>query len=385
ESIAEWAAKITDTAVELFGELPVKDKYTFISVGSDQGAGGLEHRDGSVLMMPVTTFQELDRLTTYQSLVAHEYLHLWNVKRLVPVALINPDLTTPAHTESLWVAEGWTAFYDEVLPVRAGVWTAPAYLAMAATQAHSVLQRPGAQLQSVRRASHEAWVKQYIRDENTPNVGVNYYGHGAVLAWCIDLLIREAAPGGAGLDDAFRLLWQRFGRTGRGYTERDVQDAVNEAAGTNLDAFFDEYVEAPSLPPIKALVDVVGLRFAPATENLVPHLGAVVADENGLVRLTNVLRGGPAWEAGLSGGDLLLSLNGQRVGVGRLDVHLFALTPGEPVDVAVFRGSRMLHHTVHLGTHQAPDRLVRVPAPDDRQRAAYRSWLGANLDDISAV
>lgn len=384
-AMAEWGKKITDTAVELFGgDLPVADRYTFLAVGGDKGGGGLEHRDGSVLMMPVTTFQDDERLAVFQSLVAHEYFHLWNVKRLVPAALVEPDLLEPAHTESLWVAEGWTAFYDEVLPVRAGVWKLPTYLKKAANQAHTVLQAPGARLQSVRRASHEAWIKQYIRDENTPNVGVNYYPHGAVLAWCLDLMLRQANPDGNGLDDALRLLWQRLGNSDTGYTERDVQDVVNEVAGTSLDGFFDEYVGAPAIPPIKTLVEVVGLRFAPATEDRVPHLGVMSADEPDGVVLTNVLRGGPAWKAGLSGGDRLLAIDGQRVASGDLKLHLKATEPGQSIDVAVFRGPRLLHRTVVLGPHQAPDRLLRVEAPTDQQKRAFKGWLGVDLDDVPA-
>ncbi len=382
DRIAEYGRKLTQAAVDLFGELPLERDYTFIAVGSESGGGGLEHRDGSVLMMPVTTFQDPERETTFQSLVTHEYLHLWNVKRLIPEALVSPDLTEPVHTPSLWVAEGWTAFYDEVLPVRAGVWKLDTYLKKLATQADAVLQTPGARLQAVRQASHEAWIKQYIRDENTPNVGVNYYPHGAMLAWCLDLQIRRENPGGAGLDDAVRLLWERFGRTGVGYRERDVQDAVNEAAGTSLDDFFDQYVAQPALPPLHDLVEVVGLRFAPAKEGRVPLLGAQTTEADGGVTFSSVLRGSPAWKAGLTGGDQLLAIDGQRVLPGQLEMHLKDRQPSDRIDVAVFRGPRLLHRTVQLGPEYAPDRLTRVEAPDESQSQAFRAWLGVDLDGV---
>ncbi len=386
DKLAGYCKQITDAAVQLVGELPLERDYTFLAVGSDAGGGGLEHRDGSVLMMPVTTFQDPEREAVFQSLVAHEYFHLWNVKRLTPAALVDPDVTAPVHTPSLWVAEGWTAFYDEVIPVRAGVWKLADYLKKVGVQAHNVLTTPGAARQSVRQASHEAWTKQYIRDENTPNVAVNYYPHGAVLAWCLDLLIRHHNPDGQGLDDAFRLLWERFGRPGsegaaRGYVEQDVVDAVNEAAAHDLTDFFDQYVARPSLPPIRDLVEVVGLQFVPAEDATTPNLGVHTREENGRWLLASVLRDGPAWKGGLTGGDELLAIAGQRIPAGKLDVVLRGHEPGEVVEVTVARGPRVLVREVELGENNSPQRLVRVEDPTDMQEQAFQRWLGAKLSD----
>ena len=132
--------------------------------------------------MPVTTFQDDDTYAKFQTLLAHEYLHLWNVKRMVPADLVRPDLVAHTHTRLLWVAEGWTAYYDELLPLRAGVWTTRRYLDALASQTDAVLRTPGAALQSVHQASYEAWVKHYVRDENSPNVSVSYYSKGSVVA-----------------------------------------------------------------------------------------------------------------------------------------------------------------------------------------------------------
>jgi predicted metalloprotease with PDZ domain len=134
---------IAEAAVELFGgELPV-ERYTLLCAGWDEGGGGLEHRDGAVLQMPIRTFQDDDLTARFQSLVAHEYLHLWNVKRSVPADLIHPDYERPTHSDSLWVAEGWTAYYDELLPLRAGVWTLERHLDVLRDTWQRVLDTPG--------------------------------------------------------------------------------------------------------------------------------------------------------------------------------------------------------------------------------------------------
>jgi predicted metalloprotease with PDZ domain len=384
DQIARDAAAIGEAAVELFGgDLPVQD-YTFLCVGWDQGGGGLEHRDGAVLMMPVRAFQQPDLYARFQSLVAHEYLHLWNVKRLTPAALVRPDYERPTHTTSLWVAEGWTAYYDGLLPLRAGLWTTRRYLDAAADQVRNVSDTPGAALQSVQQASYQAWIKHYVRDENSPNVGVNYYSHGALLAWCLDLLIRRETPDGPGLDGAFRALWERFGHDDTGYTEDDIVTAVSAAAGRDLSDFFTRHVAGTQLPPIDDLVDVVGLEFSDREDDTspTPRLGARTSDVDDGVVIDAVLRGQAAWRAGITGGDRLLAIDGLRVARGQLEPALRAFDGGRTVPVTVFRGPRLLTFDVTLDDPRPQRELTPVSDPSAEQQAAFRQWTGKDLGEL---
>ncbi|MFA9429586.1 M61 family metallopeptidase [Egicoccus sp. AB-alg2] len=376
DAIAADATAIGRAAVALFeGELPI-ERYVYLCTGWHEGGGGLEHRDGSVLQMPIRTFQEPDLLARFQSLMAHEYLHLWNVKRLVPAALVRPDYERPTHTESLWVAEGWTAYYDELLPLRAGVWTLSRFLDNLRDTWQRVLDTPGVALQSLRRASHEAWVKHYVRDENTVNANTDYYGHGALVAWYLDLLLRGLRPDGDGLDEVFRLLWRRHANTAEGYTEADVEQAVADIAGTDLGKLFEDHVAGTSVPPIDEVLGAVGLQVVLATGEAAPDLGVQVAEDERGVTFTAVLRGRPAWEAGLTGGDQLVAIDRTRVGRGELAGRLRAHAAGDEVAVTVLRGPRLLTRTVTLGTPRPSRRLVRDEAAADAQRAAFRRWTG---------
>ncbi|GGI09114.1 M61 family metallopeptidase [Egicoccus halophilus] len=375
-AIARDAAAIGEAAVALFdGELPVAH-YRYLCTGWHEGGGGLEHREGSVLQMPIRTFQEPDLLARFQSLVAHEYLHLWNVKRLVPTALVRPDYERPTHTESLWVAEGWTAYYDELLPLRAGVWTLTRFLDNLRDTWQRVLDTPGVALQSLRRAGHEAWVKHYVRDENTVNANTDYYGHGSLVAWYLDLLLRELRPDGDGLDEVFRLLWQRHANTAEGYTEADVERAVSDVAGTDLGAVFDAHVAGTALPPVEEVLPAVGLRVVATGGDEVPDLGAQVSEDDHAVTLASVLRGRPAWQAGLTGGDQLVAVDGTRVRRGELPGQLRARRAGDEVDMTVLRGPRLLTRRVTLGAPRPGRRLVRDEHAADAQRDAFRRWTG---------
>jgi predicted metalloprotease with PDZ domain len=382
DAIARDAAAIGEQGVALFGgALPI-DRYTFLCLGWDRGGGGLEHRDGAVLQVPVHTFQDEDGLARFQGLLAHEYLHLWNVKRLTPSALVRPDLERPTHSESLWVAEGWTAYYDDLLPVRAGLWTLRRMLDVLRDVLRRTRDTPGARLQPLRRASYEAWTKHYVRDENTPNAATDYYNHGGLVAWYLDLLLRREDPDGDGLDEVLRLLWTRFAGSPDGYHERDVEEAVAEVAGRDLREVFDRHVDGAELPPIAELLPAVGLQEVAETGPVAPDLGVEVSEDAQGIVFAVALRDRPAWRAGITGGDRLVALDRQTVLPGQLGSTLRAFEAGDAVEVTVTRGPRLLTHTVTLGEPRPGTRLEPLESADDRQRTAFRRWTGRTLDEI---
>jgi predicted metalloprotease with PDZ domain len=381
-AIAADSGRIAAAAIALFDDgLPVS-RYTFLTVGWDQGGGGLEHRDGAVLQVPVHSFQDEDLTARFQSLVAHEYLHLWNVKRLVPAALTAPDYEHPTHSPSLWVAEGWTAYYDELLPVRAGVWSPRRHLDTLRDGWQRLQDLPGARLQSLRQASHEAWVKHYVRDENTANAMTDYYGHGALVAWELDLRLRARQPEGDGLDAVLRQLWREHAGRPEGYTEDDVLAAVAACGGDDLAALADERVGRPQLPELGEVVAAVGLRWVPDGAPEAPDLGVQVVEDDRGIRLATVLRDRPAWCGGLTGGDRVVAIDGRTVGRGQLAAVLRASQPGDTIEVAVTRGPRLLTLPVTLGVPRQGVRLVPLDGPTDAQRTAYRRWTGRSLTEV---
>ncbi len=384
QQIAKDAAAIGEACVELFpGDLPT-DAYTFLCVGWDTGGGGLEHRDGAVLQMPIRTFQDDDLTSRFQSLVAHEYLHLWNVKRLVPAALVQPAYEHPTHTPSLWVAEGWTAYYDELLPTRAGVWTPRQLLDTLRDTWDRTETTPGALLQPLRQASHEAWTKHYIRDANTPNVMTDYYGHGSLVAWELDLRLRRADPSGDGLDAVFRLLWDRHAGSAAGYTEDDVLDAITAVGGDELAALIDARVGHAQRPVIDDdLLAAVGLEFAEAPNGRpVPTLGVQTTEDAQGVTFTSVLRDGPAWRAGITGGDRLVAIDGSTVATGELSRALLAAEPGQDVEVTVTRGPRLLRRIVTLDEPRPRRRLRALETTTLQARQVFERWTGHELSEL---
>jgi predicted metalloprotease with PDZ domain len=381
DRIARELTAIAGACVDLMGAPLPTSRYVVLCAGWDRGGGGLEHRDGAVLQIPVHAFHDPELTARFQSLLAHEYLHLWNVKRLVPAALVRPVYDHPTHSPSLWVAEGWTAYYDELLPTRAGLWRARQLLDHLGTTAATLAATPGVGRQSLRQASHEAWIKHYVRDHHARNVMTDYYGHGSLVAFELDLRLRTADPAGDGLDEVLRLLWARHGDTAAGYTEADVLDAVATIGDDDLAALVERRVAVPGPPDLDTTVAAVGLTWQEQTGDT-PSLGVQLEESDHEVAITSVLRDGPAWQGGVSGEDRLVAVEGTTVRRGVLPALLRAHAPGDELTLTLARGPRLLTRRVRLGAPTVTRRLVVSDDASPSARGAFRRWCGVDLDRV---
>jgi len=370
--------RLAHAATELFeGDLPAP-RYTVLAI--DGEGGGLEHRDGCVVAFPPHASTDPDRRRRLQSLLAHEHFHLWNVRRLMPTVLVEPPLDMPVLTTSLWIAEGWTSYYDRLLPSRAGLWRTSDLLTSLDRVRDTVEDLPGARLQSLHDASRTAWTKFYRRDENTPNAGTDYYAHGALVAFTLDLRLRSVHPDGDGLDEVLRDLWRRHGPgpTGRprGYTEQDVLDALARAGGDAVAALAEHLTTVPVVPDPAPDLAVLGLEETLDTEDPTPRLGALVDTDAGRIRLRSVLRDGPAWQAGVSGGDELLAIDGETLTHEELPTVLRRHGAESLIRLTLRRGPRLIEREVRLERARPRRRLRRAQELDAETLARFTRWSG---------
>lgn len=327
-------AIICSEHVAMFGELPVT-RYLFLTLATADGYGGLEHGDSTSLIckrsdLPVPGMDKPDKgYRQLLGLCSHEYFHLWNVKRIRPAALAAADLSKEVHTELLWAFEGITSYYDDLALVRSGVLAIEGYLDLLGATVSRVLRTPGRARQSVAESSFDAWTKFYKQDENAPNAIVSYYAKGALVAFGLDVVLRESSGGDLSLDDLMRRLWQRYGKTGLGVAERALEREASDLLGASLDEFFDHYVYGTMELPLETWFGKLGIgyrvRAANAPDDLgghqpnppgeppPPSMGARFEMEPAGLRLTHVFAGGAAHQAGLAAGDLLVAVDGERV------------------------------------------------------------------------
>ncbi len=304
-----WLAdveRIALTCCRLIGvERPASDAYLFVLHLLVKGYGGLEHDDGCVLQFGRTALGEPQGRRRLLQLVAHEYLHQWNVRRLRPAELTPIDYDRAVVVPTLWFAEGVTSYYDQLIPVAAGLASEADLLHDLGEELSRYRLTPGRRVQSLRASAEEAWVKLYRPDPHNSDCQVSYYLKGAVVALALDLHLRRH---GSSLAAVLQELWLCHGRQGRGYREADLLTAFGRHAA-DLSTLLPIWLNSGEDLDLTSYLADVGLRLN-AVPSSHPHSGWQCGSA---MILERVSRGGPAEEAGLQVGDELLALAGQRL------------------------------------------------------------------------
>ncbi|MCU1264343.1 MAG: peptidase [Acidobacteria bacterium] len=395
--------KIVATEVELMGgEIPYHD-YTFILHLRSNAGGGLEHLNSTALGYPRFGFkikpttestsaapfagQQSERdYAGFLSLVAHEFFHLWNVKRIRPDALGPFDYNKENYTKLLWVAEGITDYYSEIALRRAGLVSEKDFLAARAKAIQDLQETPGRLVQSVEESSFDAWIKYYRQDENSLNSQISYYDKGAILGLLLDLEIRKKSAGAKSLDDVMRYLYAEFFKKNRNYTPQDFQKACELMAGAGLDRFFARYVRGREELDYEAALNAAGLRLDISGESDhaqqqsgPEYFGAELIQQGERLLVTKVYAGSPAYEQGLNAGDQIVALDNMRVSKEFLLARLAEKKSGDAVRLAIFRFDDLRLLEIKLGTRKTGKyRIIPVSQPTDGQRKIYEAWLKAH-------
>jgi predicted metalloprotease with PDZ domain len=396
--LAQDTTRIVLAERELFGALPYP-AYTFILHLTSGGGGGLEHRNCTSLLADRWSFRG-PGYENFLGLAAHELLHAWNGKRIRPAALGPFDYTRENYTRDLWVVEGITTYYTDLLLRRAGLIPQQRYLDKLAEMVSRFLTLPGRGVQPLADSSFDTWIKFYRPDANTPNATISYYQKGALVALLLDLRIRQATENARSLDDLMRLLWERYGVPDTGFPEGAVEDAAAEVAGTELRDFFDYALRSTGELDYAGGLAVAGLAIVPAHQAGAPQAGGAgqpsgprVPDESrtgltlraegGRIVVANVLAGTAAWRAGVNAGDELVALDGFRIPAPEwLNARLLEFQRGAQVTLTVFRRDELV--TLMLPVEAGPPlRYVIRPAPDatPAQQAVLAHWLRTVVPD----
>ena len=361
---------------------PPFKRYVFLHNLVEEGHGGLEHRSSTALISPRRDMPSMGRRESSDGsvnllgLISHEYFHTWNVKRLRPAEFARYDYTQENYTELLWFFEGFTSYYDDAFLMRTGLIDVDRYLRLVARTIAGVLALPGRRVQSVAQSSFDTWVKYYRADENTPNATISYYTKGSLVALALDLTLRSEGAGT--LDDVMRRLWE----TSRGgpIDEAQIAAALLQVGGRSYRRELASWVHGTDDLPLKALLEGVGIDWTGEATTLAQRLGVRVS-ESALtgVKVTHVLRGGSAEQAGLCPGDELLAVAGWRVR--RLEDALRVIAADLPTPLLVARDQRVLRLTLTL-PREVPAGAAAValklsPKPAKTAQALRKAWLSA--------
>ena len=371
-------AKIIETEAEMFGGLPY-EQYIFLLHLSGSGYGGLEHKDSCTLNYPRFGFRDREKYERFLQLVAHEFFHLWNVKRIRPKALEKFDYETENYTTSLWFCEGTTSYYDILIPLRAGIYKRKTYLKNLSKDINKYLTTPGRNVQPLGESSYDAWIKLYRRDAYSDNNQISYYLKGQLVSLLLDLLIRAKYNNKRSLDDVMRLMWQRFGQDEIGFSEVQLRDTIAEVAEENLDDFFTRYIETTEELPFNDYLDAFGLYLKTVDNTDIPYIGIKVQSENNKEVIGFVEAQSPAALAGIDAKDELLAINGIRVDSTSLNERLKNYQANDTIQVTVFHQDELKTLPVTLTKPQPNGYKVAIQEDlSDQQQQNLTGWLGGN-------
>lgn len=362
-------AKVVQAATDVFGSNPNKD-YLFIIHNVTDGQGGLEHKNSCVLSVNRWSYAG-SNYTGFINLVAHEYFHLWNVKRIRPIELGPFNYDQECYTSLLWVMEGITSYYDELLLRRAGFYTKEEFLSKLQSQINYVEGSPGSRVQPVAHASFDAWIKAYRPNENSSNTTMTYYSRGAVLGAVLDAYLIQKSNKKRSLDGFMQLLYNKYAlELKRGFTEAEFEQELSNYCGEDMHAFFANYVNGTQIIPYQKYLEPMGLTVKDVTSSQT-SIGATF-DGNEVVKVKAVRRGSAAEEAGLSVGDEVLICNGYRINKDMLEGMLNSLSSGESMMLTVARDEKVFQVKFIMKNYTKPQFSIQIK---DANAPLLTYWL----------
>jgi predicted metalloprotease with PDZ domain len=378
--------KIVRAETRMWGS-PDFETYTFLIhfAADDHSGDGMEHLTSTQIIVP-GALSEPEAYEGALGTASHEFFHVWNVKRLRPAELGPWDFTRPLVTRVMWIAEGFTTYYGNLMMRRSGLWSDAQYLNHVGQLIGGIENAPGSRLMSAEASSLSApFIDGEIHEQRTnlENTAVSYYPKGATLGLTLDLLIRRMTGGRASLDDVLRRMYEEFYLKspnatyylrGRGYTSEDFERVASTVAGADLSDFFNRYVRSVETPPYQEALAGVGLRLTRTPARQPFSAGISLNGQN--MRIVGVRNGSAAEDAGIKQGDVLLSIGDKEVTRDTWAQLLNRYRQNQQVPITVRRDRNTIKTSLTLGEPEHYDyRVEEIANASAEARALRAAWM----------
>jgi predicted metalloprotease with PDZ domain len=372
ERLKEDMAKIVEEETKVVGVNPNK-RYVFIVHNVVGGDGGLEHCNSTVLSVDRWTYDGSNYIN-FLNLVAHEYFHLWNVKRIRPIELGPFNYDQEVYTNYLWVMEGFTSYYDELILRRCGFYSQEEMAKKIQIAVNYVESSVGARVQPVAHASFDAWIKAYRPNENSSNTTMTYYSRGMIIASVLDVMIIKQSNGKECLDHLMQDLYQTYyvGKN-RGFTDAEFKACLTKHTGQDMAEFFLKYIDGTEVIPYSMYFLPLGVEVNDVG-GVKPVFGANVAEEGGKVIIKSIRANSSAEDAGLSVNDEIIACMNYRVDKSMLDALMNGAAVGDEFELTISRDKLMRKVIVKI-TGQKRSTFIFTNRHTDASLPLYNYWL----------
>ena len=366
--------KMIEAAATLMGDIPYTH-YAFLVIGP--GGGGLEHLNSTALTSGLGDIELPGAYVRWMAFVTHEYFHLYNVKRIRPIALGPFDYDRENYTHMLWVSEGFTVYYEDIILRRAGLLTRDEVLERASANIARYENAPGHLFQSATESSFDTWIKFFTRVPNLATTTISYYDKGAALGLLLDLAIRHGSGNARSLDEVMRALFREFyQQKKRGFTDEEFRAVCERVAGGRLAEIFDVYATT-----VKPVDYAKYLAYAGLEVDMTPTAGAAwgaaTDDRDGVAVVSRVEWDSPAARAGISVQDEIRSVEGVAATSRSIADAIDVRKPGDRLRVVIVRRGAEREVDVTLGPKaERSFRLKPMADPTPAQKAILAGWLG---------
>jgi len=366
--------KITDYETKLFGVNPNK-YYLFIINLTDSNYGGLEHSASSVNAFDPSKLHEKAEYAKLLGLLAHEYFHLWNVKRIRPIELLPFDYLTPNLTRELWIAEGITSFYDNYILHQCNFFSTEEYLAEILSDINRLEDSAGDENMSLEDSSFTAWTKFYKQQANSHNTGISYYIKGSILVLCMNIYILKNTDCKFSFIDILKAVYHKFYiKKSRGFTKQEFFDTAKEVTGINLLDKFEKYISDTVRIPVFDFLEEIGVKKEELNSKI--SFGFETKERDGRFLITKIYQHKSAGKTDINLQDELIAINGQRVNRDILDSVKASLETGDEITLLLSRKNRIIQRNLKCETVKTY-RLVIDNVPSEKILKLRKAFLGS--------
>lgn len=372
DTLKKDMAKVVESATAIFGKNPNKE-YTFIIHNVVNAQGGLEHTNSTVLSVNRWTYEGKEYLG-FLKLVAHEYFHLWNVKRIRPVEFGPFNYDEENYTSLLWVMEGFTSYYEKMILLRAGYYSQEDLLNSMFSSLNYVEGSTGSRVQPVSHASFDAWIKAYRPHENSHNTTMSYYSRGSVIAMMLDAKIIKKYKGKKNLDNFMQHIYaEYYEKKNRGFSESEFKKELEDFLGENMDKFYADYIDGTEIPNYDEVFSPLGLNVEYIGQPEA-SVGLSLSDSGGKTVVKAIRSNSAAEEAGISVNDEIIGCNGMRADKGSLDGYFKSVKVGETIEILFARDEQLYSTTIVVTSYEQPKFKYTINKSKNNEKL-FNYWL----------